>query len=106
MGHPVPESSASPPVPIARNAAEVLARTLRAVADPTRLQVLSVISGRPGQEATVGELAAALGLTQPTVTHHLRILVEDGVLLREQRGRQAWHSVAPDRLAAITDLLR
>lgn len=106
MGHPAPDSEAHPAAPIERDAAEALARTLKAVADPTRLQLLSMIAGSPGQEATVGELAAALGLTQPTVTHHLRILVEDGVLLREQRGRQAWHSVAPDRLASITDLLR
>jgi len=92
--------------PLDRAAAEDMARTLRAVADPTRLQVLSMILGAESGEATVGELAAALGLSQPTVTHHLRIMVEDGLLIREPRGRQVWHSIAPQRRVAILDLLR
>lgn len=92
--------------PLERTAAEMLARTLRAVADPTRLQLLSMIAGAPDEEATVGDLAAALGLSQPTVTHHLRILVDDGVLAREQRGKYVWHSIAPDRRSSIIDLLR
>lgn len=65
-----------------------------------------MILGAQGGEATVGELASALGLSQPTVTHHLRILVDDGLLIREPRGRQVWHSIAPDRRASIIDLLR
>jgi len=98
----------APPVgePLDRAAAEDRARTLRAVADPTRLQLLSMIAGAPGGEATVGDLAVALGLTQPTVTHHVRIMVEDELLLREPRGRQVWLSIAPDRRTAILDLLR
>ena len=92
--------------PLARDTAETLARTLRAVADPTRLQLLSMIIGSPSGEATVGELTAALGLTQPTVTHHLRIMVDDGLLIRDPRGRQVWHSIAPDRRDSIIDLLR
>ncbi len=92
--------------PLGRGAAEDLARTLRAIADPTRLQVLSIILGAENGEATVGELASALGFSQPTVTHHLRIMVEDGLLVREPRGRQVWHSIAPDRRTAILDLLR
>ena len=89
-----------------RDAAESLARTLRAVADPTRLQLLSLIRQAANAEATGGELADQLGLTQPTVSHHLRIMVEDGLLVRDQRGRNAWFSVAADRAAAIDDLLR
>jgi len=92
--------------PLERTAAENLARTLRAVADPTRLQLLSMIAGAPDEEATVGDLAAALGLSQPTVTHHLRILVDDGVLDREQRGKYVWHTIAADRRSSIIDLLR
>lgn len=92
--------------PLERNAAETLARTLRAVADPTRLQLLSMIAGAPDEEVTVGDLASALGFSQPTVTHHLRILVDDGVLVRQQRGKYVWHAIAPDRRAAIIDLLR
>jgi ArsR family transcriptional regulator len=97
---------ATPANPIDRLAAEDLARTLRAVADPTRLQLLSMIVGAPGGEATVGDLAAGLGLRQPTVTHHLRIMVEDGLLIREPRGRQVWMSISAGRRAAVIDLLR
>ncbi len=83
-----------------------MTRTLRVVADPTRLQLLSVILGSTSRRATVGQMADALGLTQPTLTHHVRILVEDGVLVRERDGKFIWLSVADDRTAAIEDLLR
>ncbi len=92
--------------PLERTAAEDLARALKAVADPTRLQLLSMIAGAADEEVTVGDLASALGFSQPTVTHHLRILVDDGVLVREQRGKFVWHAIAPDRKSAILDLLR
>lgn len=100
------DSAATNSEPLERSAAETLARTLRAVADPTRLQLLSMIAGAPHDGATVGDLAATLGLSQPTVTHHLRILVDDGVLVREQRGKYVWHTIAPERRSAIVDLLR
>ena len=89
-----------------RDTAETLARTLRAIADPTRLQLLSIIRRSTVQEATVSELAEALGFTQPTISHHLRIMVDDGLLVRDQRGRHAWFSVASERAAEIDDLLR
>jgi ArsR family transcriptional regulator len=107
MAHPARrDEPAAANEPLDRDAAEEMARTLRAVADPTRLQVLSMILGAADGEATVGELAGALGLSQPTVTHHLRIMVDDGLLVREPRGRQVWLSIAPHRRAAILDLLR
>ncbi|WP_022890234.1 ArsR/SmtB family transcription factor [Agromyces italicus] len=89
-----------------RETAESLARTLRAIADPTRLQLLSLIRRSPNAEATGGELADRLRLTQPTVSHHLRIMVDDGLLVRDQRGKHAWFSVAAERAAEIDDLLR
>lgn len=92
--------------PLARSAAEDLARTLRAVADPTRLQLLSVILDSADGRVTVTQLTEALGLRQPTVTHHVRILIEDGLLEREPDGKFAWLSVAADRRPAIEDLLR
>jgi ArsR family transcriptional regulator len=92
--------------PLDRDAAETLARTLRAVADPTRLQVLSMLAHSADEEATVTDLAVALGLTQPTVTHHLKILVEDGILDRERRGKHVWHRLSPERRAAVLDLVR
>jgi ArsR family transcriptional regulator len=105
MPAPSPTPGSSEP-PLARSAAEELSRTLRVVADPTRLQLLSVILGSTPQRATVGQLADALGLRQPTVTHHVRILAEDGVLVREQEGKFVWLSVREDRRHAIEDLLR
>lgn len=83
-----------------------MARTLRTIADPTRLQLLSMIIGSPNGEAIVGELAAALGVSQPTVSHHVKIMHDDGLLDRDQRGRQVWYSVAPDRVDEVRDLLR
>lgn len=100
-----PESR-GPGRPLEREAAEALAKTLRTVADPTRLQLLSMIYGSEGQEITVGELADHLGLRQPTISHHLKVMVEDGLLQREPRGRQVWYSIVPHRQAAIVDLLR
>jgi ArsR family transcriptional regulator len=103
---PRTERTAAPAAALGREAAEALARTLRAVADPTRLQLLSSIERNENHEATVVELTAGLGLSQPTISHHLRVMVDDGLLQREQRGRNAWYSVTPERRAAINDLLR
>ncbi len=68
--------------------------------------MLSVIAGSPDGQVTVGDLAAALDLRQPTITHHVGILVDDGVLLREPRGREVLLTIAPDRLSAVQDILR
>ncbi|MFB9641457.1 ArsR/SmtB family transcription factor [Agromyces lapidis] len=95
-----------PSTALDREAAESLARTLRAIADPTRLQLLSLIRSSPNAEATGGELADRLQLTQPTVSHHLRIMVDDGLLVRDQRGKHVWFSVVADRATEIDDLLR
>jgi ArsR family transcriptional regulator len=92
--------------PLERADAEGIARTLRVLADPTRLQMLSIIAATEAGEVTVGELADATGFRQPTITHHASILVDDGVLVRSARGRQVWLSIAPDRSTAIRDLLR
>ena len=105
-GVPRPAPANSTTGPLTRTAAETLAKTLRMVADPTRLQLLSMINGSPGQEVTVGELTQHLGLRQPTISHHLRLMFEDGLLDREQRGRHVWYSIAKDRRDAIADLLR
>lgn len=89
-----------------RGAAEDLARTLRVVADPTRLQILSIVLGSANERATVGQLADVLGLRQPTVTHHVRILLDDGFLTRQQEGKLGWLSVDPARRGAVEDFLR
>jgi ArsR family transcriptional regulator len=82
--------------PLERDEAQTLARLLKAVADPARLQLLSLI--RTAGEACACELNAPLGLSQPTVSHHLKVLTEAGLLAREQRGQWAWFRVEEQRL--------
>jgi ArsR family transcriptional regulator len=102
-----PVSSPEPTgAPIQREVAEELARSLRAVADPTRLQILSLISTSPEGRATVGQLAQSLGLRQPTVTHHVHILVADDYLVKDPEGKLIWLSIPASRRATVEDLLR
>jgi arsenate reductase len=89
-----------------RAVAEQIARNLRAMADPTRVQILSLIVEAAGGRRPVTELADELRLTQPTVSHHLRIMAEEGLLERTQEGRQAWYSVVPARVSDVLDSVR
>ena len=85
--------------------AERLAAALKVIADPTRLRLLSLIQAQPGGEACQCNLTEPLGLSQPTVSHHLKVLVQAGLLAREQRGSWAYYRVLPEPLAAIRDVL-
>ena len=89
-----------------REAAEHIARNLRAIADPTRVQILRLILDTPGGRRPVTELATELGLSQPTVSHHLKTMADEGVLDREQIGRTVWYSVAPQRVSEVYDAVR
>lgn len=91
--------------PIDRETAERLARLLKAVADPARLQLLSLIRSSPDSQACVCDLTVPLALSQPTVSHHLRVLTDAGLLTRESRGTWAWYSVNTDRLQDLGALL-
>jgi len=90
--------------PIARADAEVLAALLKAVADPVRLQLVSIIKSSPTGEACVCDLTEPVGLSQPTVSHHLKILTKAGLLHREQRGTWAWFTINPQRMHDIQQL--
>ena len=79
-------------------AADDLALTMKAIADPTRLRLLSFIATSPGAEACVCDLTAPVGLSQPTVSHHLRILTDAGFLEREKRGTWAYFRLQPQAL--------
>ena len=103
--HP-PRDSHGESDPLDRDAAERIARNLRAMADPTRVQILSLIVDAPGGRRAVTELADRLGLTQPTVSHHLRIMTDEGLLERTQEGRQAWYSIVPARVTDVFDSVR
>lgn len=85
--------------------AEALAVSLKAIAEPTRLRLISLIAAHEGGEACVCDLTEPVGLSQPTVSHHLKILVDAGVLSREQRGKWAYYRIEPDALAAIAGLI-
>lgn len=88
--------------PLAAQDAARLARVLKAVADPVRLQLLALI--RAGGEACACDLVEPVGLSQPTVSHHLKVLTEAGLIRREQRGQWAWFHAEPDRLADLARL--
>lgn len=85
--------------------ADLLARALRTLADPARLRILSRIRTSEDARATTTELAAHLGLTQPTVSHHLGTLLDAGFLVRERQGRQTFYAVEPDAFEALQQLL-
>jgi ArsR family transcriptional regulator len=91
--------------PLDRETAEQLAKLLKAVADPARLQLLALLKSTPGGSACVCDLTAPLGLSQPTVSHHLKVLRDAGLVTREQRGTWAWFSVDGSRLAELSVLL-
>lgn len=85
--------------------AEDLATTFKALADPVRLRLLSMIA-RSADEICACDLTAPVSRSQPTVSHHLSVLVGAGLITREQRGKWAWFRLAPDRAEFVRTLLR
>jgi ArsR family transcriptional regulator len=91
--------------PLSEDDARRLAGALKALADPARLRLLSLIQAQEGAEACVCHLTEPLGLSQPTVSHHLKVLLDAGLVEREQRGSWAYYRVVPAPLAALRDVL-
>jgi ArsR family transcriptional regulator len=89
-----------------REAAGRLARLLKAVAEPTRLQLISMIRSSAAGEACVCDLSEPLGLRQPTVSYHLKILSDAGLVTVERRGTWMWYSLVPGALDSLGSLLR
>lgn len=87
--------------PLDDSQAAELAAQLKALADPIRLRLLSMIATSPTGELCACVLPDALGKSQPTVSHHLSQLVNTGLIEREQRGKWAWFRLEPDRLSAV-----
>jgi len=85
--------------------ADDLARTLKALADPARLRLLSIVAASADQEACVCDLTEPIGLSQPTVSHHLKVLTEAGFLTRSKRGTWAYFQLVPGSLDRISQLL-
>jgi len=85
--------------------AEATAALFRALGDPARVRIVNLLASS-GEPVCVCDLVAALGLAQPTVSHHLRKLVEAGLLEREERGKWSFFSIEPvacSRLASLVD---
>lgn len=91
--------------PIGRPEAEQLSALLKAIADPTRIQLISYINASNNSEACVCNLTEPLALTQPTVSHHLKVLTDAGLIEREKRGTWVWYTVNQDRWQQIAKLL-
>ncbi len=91
--------------PISAAHAGDLARLLKALADPTRLRLVSMVAAHEGGEACVCDLTEPLGLTQPTVSHHLKILVDAGIFTRDKRGVWAFYRLVPAALDALSAVL-
>lgn len=92
--------------PLEKAEAAQLATKFKALADPTRVRLLSLVAAHESGEACVCDITDPIGLSQPTISHHLKILVEAGLLAREQRGVWAFYSVVPGSLGALADVLR
>ncbi len=82
-----------------------LAAIFRVLGEPARLQILSLISAQPSQEVCACELVETLGLAQPTVSHHLKVLYEAGLLTKERRGTWIYYRILPEKLAMLRDAL-
>lgn len=86
---------------IAVEAAEQLARAFKALGDPTRVRLLSLIAAAETGEACICDLTAPVGLSQPTVSHHMRQLVDAGLVTRDQRGKWAYYAVVRESLESL-----
>jgi ArsR family transcriptional regulator len=91
--------------PVTAAQAAELARLLKALADPVRLRLVSMVAAHDGGEACVCELTEPLGLSQPTVSHHLKILVDAGIFTRDKRGVWAYYALVPGVLGTIAATL-
>jgi ArsR family transcriptional regulator len=91
------------PAPLSGDEAERMAAALRVLADPVRLQIVSLLAVT--DEACVCDMTPSVGVSQPTVSHHMRVLFEAGLVEREQRGRWVYYRLRPEPLEALAGAL-
>jgi ArsR family transcriptional regulator len=91
--------------PVSEDAAAGLARVFRALGDPVRLRLVSLIGAHQGGEACVCDLNAAFSLSQPTISHHLKVLREAGIIDSERRGTWVYYRLIPAALERMASLL-
>jgi ArsR family transcriptional regulator len=90
---------------VSQETADTLARMFKALGDPTRVKLLSMIAAAPEGEACICDMTEPVGLSQPTVSHHMKLLVEAGLATRERRGKWAYYRVVPAVLASLAAAL-
>ncbi|MFJ5707958.1 MULTISPECIES: helix-turn-helix transcriptional regulator [unclassified Streptomyces] len=93
-----PPSGSCCPDPMTPDQAEELSVMFKALADPVRLRIASIVACCPAGEVCMGEIAAEFDLTGPTISHHLRKLREAGILASERRANEVYYFVRPDRI--------
>jgi len=91
--------------PLSQQAADQIAPLLKALADPVRLRLLSLVASHADGEACICDLNVAFDLSQPTISHHLKVLHEAGLLDRDKRGVWVYYRVRPDALAGLATLI-
>ena len=87
--------------PLDAGQAAELARGFAALGDPARIQILSILAAAPAGEVCVCDFVEPLGKSQPTVSHHLKILGDAGLVEGDRRGKWVWYRIIPERLAAL-----
>ena len=92
--------------PLDKEVATQVAAAFKALGDPVRVQIVSRVASSASGEVCVCDLPLALGIAQPTVSHHLRLLSQAGILEREQRGKWAFFSIAPGAFDTLRRLLQ
>ena len=85
--------------------ANYLAAIFRVLGEPARLQILSLIAAQSSQEVSACALVETLGLSQPTVSHHLKVLYEEGLLAKERRGTWIYYRILPEKLSVLKEVL-
>ena len=90
---------------LTRADAEAMARIFKALGDPTRVRLLSLIAAHEGGEACICDLTGPVGLSQPTVSHHMKQLADAGLVTREQRGKWAYYRIVEQALRSVADAI-
>jgi len=91
--------------PLSMEQAEQVAPLLKALADPVRLRLMSLVASREGGEACICDLNDAFDLSQPTISHHMKVLHEAGLVDRDKRGVWVHYRVRPQALAGLAALI-
>jgi ArsR family transcriptional regulator, arsenate/arsenite/antimonite-responsive transcriptional repressor len=91
--------------PLTADQAQQVATLLKALADPVRLRLMSLVASHPGGEACVCDLTGAFDLSQPTISHHLKVLHDTGLLDRDKRGVWVYYRARTEALASLAALI-